>query len=179
MYHDYKLEDIIQELKDEKADAIARLEAWRKVEIARKKDGSEFQCITRALKNAKITAQYGIHNELVVYYHTAKGGYQHDKIRAYIYGEDLPEGDPRKRMYSGIYWCDMTAEELRKAVADHIEYLSDYINQLDFDMSDAPSAYRLWIDAILEAENALRSAVSRHLFGKIAYATNFSWSDGR
>lgn len=173
MYHDYKLEDILQELKDEKADAIARMEAWRKVEIARKKDGSEFQCITRALKSAKITAQYGIHNELVVYYHTAKGGYQHDEIRAYIYGEDLPEGDPRKQMYSGIYWCDMTAEELRKAVADHIEYLSDYINQLDFDMIDATSAYTEWLDAVSKAEEKLKSAVSKHLYYKIVGSVRY------
>ena len=176
MYHDYRLEDILQELRDEKADAMARWEAWRKVEIARKKDGSEFQCITRALKNAKITCDYGIHNELVVYYHTAKGGYQHDTIRAYVYNEDLPDTDPRKNQYVGISWHDMTAEELRKSVATHLEYLSDYINQLDFDMIDAERVYPVWIERMTEAEKELKSTVSRHLFGKISYATHFSWS---
>lgn len=173
MYHDYRLDDIIRELQDEKADAMARWKAWRKVEIARKKDGSEFQCITRALKNAKITCEYGLHNELTVYYHTAKGGYQHDTIRAYVYRDKLPESDPRRK-YTSEGYADMTAEELRKAVADHMEYLSDYINQCDFDIIDAERAYPVWIERMSEAEKELKATTSAHLFSKIAYATHFS-----
>ena len=178
MYHDYRLEDILQELRDEKADVMAKIEAWRKVEIARKKDGSEFQSINRALRNAHLEVQYGLSNDLVVGYHTAKGGYQTDYVRGYVWLNDLPNDDPRVKQYgnSNLSYVCKTAEELRKTVAEHIDYLTEYAAGLDFDLMDAEDAYTKWIERMTEAEKELKSTVSRHLFGKISYATHFSWS---
>ena len=74
---DYKLNNIIQELKTKKADLQAILEAWEAVTVPTKKDGAAFAVLSKNINGAHITTEQfnckGIEDDLEVY---ASRGYK-------------------------------------------------------------------------------------------------------
>lgn len=171
MYLKNSYKDVAQELRDEIADNKACLEAWREVSVNRKKDGTEYKLLPRAISGGKISTGYS-GDELDVYY---KVGHRYciDAIKAYVYVNELPEEDSRRNPTQWHPVVAMTPDEMRKAIADHIVWLEEVIADKQKDLENLEEVYDTFCAKLKEAESFLRgSGVSMHTQYKITYGIN-------
>ena len=122
------LEDIRKELESRIAEYKAEIEAWRNVEILKKKDGSDFALKSKSFKNAKwYIESYSdeFHPKLKCY---GRVGYRYVdfEIDAYIYTDNLPESDARKNLGKSagsfmrptyVFSVDEVAEAIKARIA--------------------------------------------------------------
>lgn len=82
------LNEVINTLENYKAEAVAKAEAWRAVEIAKKKDGTEYQKIGQAVTGAKFGHYYPVedaqHPYLTISTRTKTGKYTTDSAPAFF-----------------------------------------------------------------------------------------------
>ncbi len=172
-------EEVMNKLRSDKAMEEARLSAWKAVSIAKKKDGSEFAQIGKAISGAKydkVSCPADSDHPYLFVYYCCDHKYQSDFISAYWYLDELPKGDPRRSAYREQFvrqTCPKTADELREAVAKHVSRVSEYLEQLNSDIVVAEDAYKAFCDAMNNAETALRSVGSNHLYYTIKDAVSF------
>ena len=108
---DYKLNNIIQELKTKKEDLQAILEAWEAVTFPTKKDGAAFAVLSKNINGAHITTESynikGVEDDLEVYAsrgHKIVYGYFESKISLYY---SLEPASKNER------WLSDTDKEMR------------------------------------------------------------------
>lgn len=156
------LSEVINTLENYKAEAIAKAEAWRAVDIAKKKDGTEYQKIGQAVTGAKFGQYYPVedaqHPYLTISTRTKTGKYITDSAPAFFYLDELPKDDERRAAYVPQLFrqtTPQTAEELRENIKERAEmweeHAADYVEQI----AKAKKAYNHYIKAIEAANKQL------------------------
>lgn len=170
MYYKYQtLEEVIKHLEEYKTETRAKIDAWKSVEIKKKKNGEEFARLSQALVNAKTGQYYPVedatHPYLTV---TFKHGYKwiSDQLEAFYYMDTLTE-EQRKDRYVIPHesWSratsPMTADELRRHILWYIERLEEHEKSLEKQIECAPEMFKAYRSAIEKAEKDLETAVKQ------------------
>lgn len=170
IYFKNTTDEIKKELEARKCSAMAELDAWENVTIKKKKDGSEFLQLSRALENAKETYEYGFHR-LTVYYHSR--GYEHSYIDIYGYADELPDTDPRSELAKKQGFLraqyDFTADEVREAIEKRKDYLHGYITSLEKQLGQVDALSAKYREALETAERELSQATKDGLYNNDLY----------
>ena len=174
MYFKKSMEDVLNGLKVDKLELELCKQAWENVSVLRKKDGSEYAQLGRAIKGASLDSGYStaadnLHPYLTVYYRNG-AKYLNDSIAIFWYLDELPEADPRRSAYRRQFvrqTTPMTAEEVRQLISKRIADKENSIREYDHDISVCEKAYAAFREKMHEAEEELRSAGSRHLFYEV------------
>ena len=182
---DYKLDNIIQELKTKKEDLQAILEAWEAVTFPTKKDGAPFAVLSKNINGAHITTESynikGVEDNLEVYAsrgHKIVCGYFESKISLYHSLEPLSKNErwlsntdkemraratakPQnvfKRGYciKDAYVFDL--EDIKEAIKERIEYIKERITQTEWDIKNATVIYNRFAKAATKLFEELESA---------------------
>lgn len=173
------IEEVKQRLLNDKATEEARLAAWEAVSIAKKKDGSEFSQVSRAVSGAKYDTKScpadSDHPYLFVCFSV---GYKYESewLWAYNYLDELPDSDPRKADYKRQFvrqTCPKTAEELREAVQTRIAQLKADIAETEDALAKLDDAYAQFCGAMRDAENNLKHFDNRHLYYAVKDAVSY------
>lgn len=165
MYYKNTLDGIRAELERRAILHEKAAEAWSKAEVAKKKNGEEFAEIGRAFRGCKRYAEFGF-DRIHVVFSTPSKMYESDDIDIFGYCDTLPDDDPRKVKNSGCWRTKytLTAEEIRKAIADKIDWhrktAADYREQIKV-YREAAKEYR---EAVEEAEAKLKAYGFTSLF---------------
>jgi len=167
-------EEVMNKLRNDLTMEKARLSAWENVSVLRKKDGSEFAQMGKAISGAKLDKQrIDAEHPYISLHYCAEHKYQSDLIQAFWYLDELPESDPRRSAYRKQFvrqTCPMTADEVREAIAKRVSAVREYVEQ---DISVAEEAYNAFREAMHNADTVLRSAGSSHLYYAIKDAVSF------
>ena len=174
MYFKKSMEDVLNGLKLDKRETELCKQAWENVVVLRKKDGSEYAQLGRALSGAKLDSGYStaadsLHPYLTVYYKNGSH-YLNDSIAIFWYLDELPEADPRRSAYRRQFvrqTVPMTAEEVRNAISARIQQKEQTISEYEQDISVCEQAYSAFRETMHKAEQDLRAAGSLHLFYEI------------
>lgn len=181
---DYKLNNLIQELKTKKEDLQAILEAWEAVTFPTKKNGAPYAVLSKNINGAHITTESynikGVEDDLEVY--ASRGckivhGYYESKISLYHSLEPLSKNErwlsdtdkemrakatakPQnvfKRGYciKDAYVFDL--EDIKEAIKERIEYIKERITQTDWDIKNAEAIYNKFATAATELFKELES----------------------
>ena len=179
MYFKKNCEEIINGLRSDLAEEKACLSAWENVSVLRKKDGSEYANLSKALDGAKLIKD-GIvadanHPYIRVYY---KSGSKclYDEFWGFWYLDELPKDDPRRSAYVPQFvrqTTPMTAEEVREAIKRRIDIKRGVVEEREKDISAAEAAYMTFRETMHKAEQELKAAGSTHLFYTIRDAVSF------
>jgi hypothetical protein len=179
MYFKKNCEEVINGLRADLAEAEACLSAWEKVSVLRKKDGSEYAQLGKALDGAKLIKDGLVadsdHPYIRVNYKCGNK-YLYDEFWGFHYLDELPDSDPRKAPYRRQFvrqTCPMTAEEVREAIAKRVEVRRQDVAERKADISAAESAYMAFRETMHKAEEELKAAGSFHLFCTIKEAVSF------
>ena len=139
-YRNY--DEVLNKLKKNREYHQCFLELLEKIEIRRKKDGTHFVNKSQTFFNAKYTGN--VDNtikfpELQVTGRTKSGIWETFSIRCYVYEEDLPIDDERrKQVISGGYTkdcynftTDEIIEQIEKEKKIQKQYIENYDKQID------------------------------------------------
>ena len=183
---DYKLNNIIQELKTKKADLQAILEAWEAVTFPTKKDGAAFAVLSKNINGARITTEAynikGVEDSLEVfasrgYRYKIITGYFESKISLYYSLEPATknekwltdtdkemraraEAKPQNVHKRGAYIKDayvFDLEDIKEAIQKRIEYIKKGINQTTWDIENAEAIYSKYATAATKLFKELES----------------------
>lgn len=142
----FNFDGIKTELEKELDRNRAFLAAWKNVSFPVKKDGKPFSVLSKNIDGAKLTAcQYAMQageNELTVYTFSANCGYIHDSIKLYELVRYLKDESmiaktenymPKQSYLEQVYKFDL--DDIKNAVKARIEYLEEYISDLENQLS--------------------------------------------
>lgn len=157
-------EEVKNELQDRLNGINAEIAAWREVTIDRKKDGSEFAQIGRAIKGAKLSTEYPAHDAAhpVLYVYFKNGNkYENNYINAFYFCDEMPDkGASRETVYNGGFiraTSPMTAKELRQAITAHIAKLEKLAEAYEKQITICEKAFAVYRQKITEAEKELKA----------------------
>lgn len=156
MYFKRNYKDIRDAIDCDMRDAGRRLDCWLDVFIEKKLDGTEYKQLSRGLKHAKLTQPVLGNPECTIYYYSPKFGYCNESIRAYFWDEESHAE------------VAMNAEQLRRAISEHIEYLRQYITELRHDLSILEETYTEFTSAISDANDKLFAKLGKHSYYMVA-----------
>lgn len=177
----YNLDGIKTDIKKDIEINRAYLEAWEKVTFPTKKDGKPFVTMSRNIENATYTLvsyamQIGEY-ELTVYTHSNACGYVHDTIKVYELVKYLKDEKmlaktenymPKQQYLEQVYKFDL--EDIKKAVADHIEYLKEYIADLEKQLENTETVFANFRAAVDVAMKQLEKDTSDFKHKNLFYA---------
>lgn len=142
----FNFDGIKTELEKEIDINRAFLDAWKNVSFPVKKDGKPFSVLSKNIDGAKLTAcAYAMQageNELTVYTRSARSGYIHDTIKLYDIVRYMKDAEmlaktenymPKQNYLEQIYKYDL--DDIKNAVKARIEYLEEYISDLENQLS--------------------------------------------
>lgn len=149
-------EKIMNDLQNYKADAEARLEAWKNVKIVTKKNGEHFQSFNKNFEGADIGKYYSVedslHPYLTISYHVGnKYNTETSNIEIFYYLDDLPDTDERKKVYTPQFMRQttvMTFEEIENRIKIEIENTEKQIVKYEDQIKRAENAYNNFAKAI-------------------------------
>ena len=118
------LENIKDEIRNDITNEVARINALRKINIKKKKDGTDFVQLSRAVENGNVIKNYINSDYEETYIEVICRGAQIyvEKIRCFGCVENLPKDDPRKPhnfRFRDTY--QFTSEEIIKEIEATIE----------------------------------------------------------
>lgn len=123
----YNKEDIQKRLSSYLEDNSLQLELWEKVQLLKKKDGSNFAIMSKSFNNATFTGGNGMtHPKITVYGYSVHGGYRSYDLDCYLYLDDMKKNnDPRYTGQPLTYNClratyCLNADEIFQRIQDHI-----------------------------------------------------------
>ena len=167
MYYKYRtIEEVIKHLNDYKTETRATIEAWKSVEIRKKKDGEEYAKISQAIVNAKFGQYYPVedftHPYITVHF-KHDHAYKSDNLEAYYYMDTLTEEQRKNReVILHESWSRatsrMTADELRIAIQRRINQLEKHEKSLERQIENAPVMFKQYRDAIAKIEKEFEEA---------------------
>lgn len=155
------LEDVKKAIVSAMNRAKFEKELWEKVEICKKKDGTDFAVISKSFKNASYeVAGYrdAFHPEIVVRgRNNANGGsWEEYSLFAFIYTDSLADDDERKSkevkeasFMRGTYL--LSPDEIKNVIFTRIVNLSSIIREYEKELEIADKAYCKFIDAVVDA----------------------------
>ena len=175
------INDIKKNLEKEIDSATAFLTAWFAVTFPTKKDGTPFANMSKNINGAKYTldahAMQPGEYRLTVYTQSNSSGYIHDEICCYNLVKYLRDADKIKKTYNympklsmleQVYKYDL--DDIKKAVADRIEYHEKRIQSLNEQLSRVEKAYNDFEAAYGEILDKLQEACNTN---------DISYSNGR
>lgn len=140
----------------------AKLAAWQKVEIGTKKDGSDFQNLTRGVKNATIKKDYEKSDYENTYLKIWYRGHEYgeDSIRIFGYQEDLPDNDKRKTksLKSGYMKTTYTfnSTEIKEKIKQEITSIENRIKSLEKEKENIEDVYNEIYEAALSVHEIMK-----------------------
>ena len=149
-------EKIMNDLQNYKADAEARLEAWKNVKIVTKKNGEHFQSFNKNFEGADIGKYYSVedslHPYLTISYHV-EDNYKSEtsSIEIFYYLDELPDTDERKKAYAQQFMRQttvMTFEEIENRINIEIKNTEKQITEYEDQIKRAENAYNNFVKAI-------------------------------
>lgn len=181
MSYYYNMDEIRTSLKKDIAINKAYLEAWEKVTFPTKKDGKPFANMASNISGAKYTrvayAMQQGENELTVYTQSPAAGYVHDSINLYELVRYLKDEKmiaktenylPKQAYLEQVYKFDL--EDIKKAVADRIEYLKEYIADLEKQLESLGTVFTNFRAAVDTAMKQLESDTNNFQHKDLYYA---------
>jgi hypothetical protein len=163
-------EQIKTKLEEQLAETTNKLEAWKKVEVKRKKDGSEFAQLGRAISGGRIEEDSGYiyaHPKLYVSY-SENGVYGNDYICLYGFVDELPLDDERREGYTPgferpTYVFSMQA--VRDKITQYIKQYAEQVEKLKKQLEISDRAFDLFrtkvkeaYDELIEFDNEVKSS---------------------
>lgn len=154
------LEDVKNALTRSLNSAKFEKELWEKVEICKKKDGSDFAVVSKSYKNAiySTPAYAGLyHPEILVRGHNiANNKWEEYSLYAYIYADTLADDDERKsKAVKANQWSRetylLTPDEVAIKIRGRVLDLRLRIARLEKELEIADDVYNKFIKAITEA----------------------------
>lgn len=149
-------------------------ELWEKVEIVKKKDGSDFSVRSKSFKNAKwVIPSYSdsLHPELSVSgFNDANHTWEDFSLNMYIYTDTLPDEDERKSLgksawtYSRATYI-LTPDEAKSRIDSRILDLDLVIARLEKELEIADAVYCKFINAVADAIEELEKDTECVRFG--------------
>lgn len=130
----YCKEDIKKRLEGYLEDYKLQLSLWEKVELVKKKDGSNFAYLTKSFNNATYgNADWSTNNlvypKITVYGRSDKTGYRNYDLDCYLYLDDMKKaGDSRYTGQALTNGCvravyHLNADEIYQMIQDYIVHL--------------------------------------------------------
>lgn len=161
-YKEIKLKEMIDQLKEYRRDAQYKIELWRNVKKATKKDGSPFSALSKNFVNAEISpVSYSIRPdfEIIVSGHI-DGVYTRDYFSIYpcVNTYKKPVSDERiiKETLINPYF-KMNIDEIFETINDRILYYEKHIKELNTQIDNAERVYTEFTEAIDNAVNKLKA----------------------
>ena len=170
MLDNYKkncLNDLIRKMEGYKKEYEAKIELWKKVKRVYKKDGTNFASFGKNFEGASVTPErYSIReNYNLTISDYVNGVYISDDIELYpnvrYYKHSVADDRIIKTPLIEAYF-KMTIEETFEAINDRIELYSEYIKELEKNISDAEKVYTAFTDAIDAALKDLKTAAGNN-----------------
>lgn len=158
---DYKVKKIQEKLISQKEEFEAKLEAWEKVEVKTKKDGSDFKTLGKAIIGAKLQKEIpadNMHPYIEIYAKTASGKYITDSLPVFLYLDELPNTDERKKDYVRQFLrqtTNMHSTEIRESIDKKISYYKNCIENLEKQIPLTEKVYNNYVSAIEKANKQL------------------------
>lgn len=166
MYYKNTIDEMIDKLNAHKEHALRAAAAWEKVTIKKTKTGAEFKNLGAAVEGARVEfEQYSLcgARKIVVTFRGARTMYDDDELRINGFIDELPATDPRRANYKRDLIRQMyafTADEIRTAIKDHIEWLKESAADYNKQIIIAAEAAKKYRDAIKAAETTLVETIS-------------------
>lgn len=163
MYFKYNnVSEVIELLTNYKIETEAKIEAWKQVEIKKKKNGEEYAKIGQAMVNAKFGQYYPVEDAFHPYVTVCIWyGCRHttDSVQAFYYVDELPVVERVRDVVWKDGWSRATsplnAEELRTKISEYIEKLEKHKINLEKQIEAAPTMFNKYREAIEKATKEL------------------------
>ena len=163
MYFKYNnVSEVIELLTSYKIETEAKIEAWKQVEIKKKKNGEEYAKIGQATVNAKFGQYYPVEDAFHPYITVCfKCGYKYmtDNVQAFYYVDELSVAERVRDVVWKDGWSRATsplnAEELRTKISEYIEKLEKHKISLEKQIDAAPTMFNKFREAIEKATKEL------------------------
>ena len=159
------IDEVIKLLESYRDEAQAKIEAWKTVEIKKKKNGEEYSKIGQATVNAsfgKYTPVEDVFHPYLTIMCKSCGRWIEDNVQAFYYVDELPVEERNRDVIYKESWSratsPMTAEELRKTISEYIEKLEAHKNSLERQIANASVMFEKYRNAIANAEKELEEA---------------------
>ena len=118
----FKLEELKEKLSKRIKNIDAEINAWKKVEILTKKDGSAFKQLQKNFKNAKIT--YLINYDINIYFHNGST-YTESSINIETEENNTGKREISRSSYCNKYYYFLTVEEIKQKIDERIQQLEE------------------------------------------------------
>lgn len=178
----YNKDDIRTTIQKDIAINNAFIHAWEKVTFPTKKDGKPFSVLSKNIDGAKLTqvsyAMQAGENELTVYTHCNAAGYIHDTIKVYELVKYLK--DPAMIAKTENYlpqeckWLEQVykfdLDDIKKAVINRIEYLKEYVSDLEKQLASLDKVFDNFRAAYDKAMKTLENDTSEFSHNDLFYA---------
>ena len=164
----YNMDDIRTSITKDIAINKAYIAAWEKVSFPVKKDRKPFANMSKNIDGAKYTlvsyATQAGEYELTVYTQCHAAGYIHDSIKVYDLVRYLKDESmiaktenymPKQTWLEQVYKYDL--DDIKKAVANRIEYLKSYVSDLEKQFASLETVFRNFRNAF---DNAIKTLVN-------------------
>ena len=148
------LNDVKRELNNRLAQDKSILASWENVKINKKKNGEDYKVLSKAIEGARVCDYIELGNQIIVYGYGQDNRYYEDNILIYGYLDELPDTDERKKAYKRSFIrqkYQFTADEIKKAIENRIEWLRLDIANLERDIEEAETLYNAFHEKIKEA----------------------------
>lgn len=151
-----RLKEIKEGIETRIADDKAKIEALNNVVIKKKKDGSDFVNLGKAIEGGCVVKELDGDYHISVMYHGAS--YGTCCIPCYGYMRELPEGDPRKeRIYNYSTTYKLNCNEIKIKIEEEIRKAQKEIEDLEKFKTDIDNIYNKLIDEAREINNELNT----------------------
>ena len=118
----FKLEELKEKLSERIKNIDAEVNAWKKVEILTKKDGSAFKQLQKNFKNAKITNL--INYDINIYFHNGST-YTESSINIETEENNTGKREISRSSYCNKYYYFLTVEEIKQKIDERIQQLEE------------------------------------------------------
>lgn len=118
----FKLEELKEKLSKRIKNIDAEIQAWKKVEILTKKDGSAFKQLQKNFKNAKITNL--INYDINIYFHNGST-YTEASINIETAENNTGKREISRSSYCNKYYYFLSVEEIKQKIDERIQQLEE------------------------------------------------------
>lgn len=118
----FKLEELKEKLSKRIKNIDAEINAWKKVEILTKKDGSAFKQLQKNFKNAKITNL--INYDINIYFHNGST-YTESSINIETAENNTGKREISRSSYCNKYYYFLSVEEIKQKIDERIQQLEE------------------------------------------------------
>ena len=172
-----RIEDITKNLNATLSHYELEKSPWEKVEICKKKDGSDFAIKSKSFKNAEYRIRYGT-PEINVYGRNPKTGSWADySIDCYISENNLNKDDERRTKLESFGYFKayiLTVDEIAEKIKNRIEILTRYIENIKAQIAECEVIYARFYDGLNNLIDALKNDCEK--FRDDKYKSNIEYA---